>query len=162
MAFLQGISPWWWVALAILLAAAEMLTVSTVLIWSALAAMLTALCLWIFPDLGGPAQIAIFALGSIALVFPGRRLAERLGARGGRADNPQLNRRADRLVGREAVVVTFEFHEGQVSIDGVPWPARLDGSARTPVPGDRVRVTAADGIVVWVRPIPPEAPPAPA
>ena len=30
-----GISPWWWVALAILLAAIEMLTVTTLLVWSA-------------------------------------------------------------------------------------------------------------------------------
>ena len=43
------VSPWWWVALAILLGAIEMLTPTTVLVWSALAALVTALALWLAP-----------------------------------------------------------------------------------------------------------------
>ena len=35
LTLLDGISPWWWVALAILLAAVEMVTITTVLVWSA-------------------------------------------------------------------------------------------------------------------------------
>ncbi|MCB1374159.1 MAG: NfeD family protein, partial [Rhodobacteraceae bacterium] len=56
-------------------------------------------------------------------------------------------------VGREAEVVAFSWHEGQVTVDGVPWPARLDGGDVKLDPGDRVRIIAADGIVVWVRKI---------
>jgi membrane protein implicated in regulation of membrane protease activity len=50
-------------------------------------------------------------------------------------------------------VVSFEYGEGQVTVDGTPWPARLAEGASTPPPGARVRVTAADGIVVWVTPV---------
>ena len=57
MGVLDGISPWWWVALAILLAAAEMLTVTTVLVWSAGAALVTAIALWAAPGLGWAPQV---------------------------------------------------------------------------------------------------------
>jgi membrane protein implicated in regulation of membrane protease activity len=144
------IAPWWWVALAILLAAIEMLTVSTVLIWSALAALLTAIVSMIWPGQGLTAQIALFAVASIAFIFAGRALVARFG-NGGEAAST-LNRRTAALVGREAEVISFAFHEGQVSVDGVPWPARLDSTTqRTPQPGDRVRITGADGVVVWVK-----------
>jgi len=144
------IAPWWWVAFAILLAAIEMLTVSTVLIWSALAALVTALVSMIWPGLGLTAQIALFAIASIALIFAGRAAVSRFG-NGGEAGST-LNRRSAALVGREAEVIAFAFHEGQVSVDGVPWPARLDSTTqRTPAPGDRVRITGADGVVVWVK-----------
>jgi membrane protein implicated in regulation of membrane protease activity len=148
---LDGISPWWWVAAAILLAALEMVTLPTVLIWSAGAAMVTAIVLWIWPDLPGTGQLAVFALLSIGFTFAGRAWVARHGERGDGAD--RLNRRSQQLVGREADVVSFAHGEGQVTVDGVQWPARLQGPGEVPSPGDRVRVVAADGIVVWVRPL---------
>ena len=54
MTLLDGISPWWWVALAILLAAAEMVTITTVLVWAAVAALITAILLWLGP---GPRRL---------------------------------------------------------------------------------------------------------
>jgi inner membrane protein len=149
-ALLQGISPWWWVALAILLAAIEMVTITTLLVWSALAALVTAVVLWVAPGLGGAGQVALFAALSIVFTFAGRALVQRYGY-GERAST--LNRRAAQIVGRDGVVLSFEFDEGKVSVDGVPWPARLPQGTPTPAPGDRVRVTAADGIVVWVTPL---------
>jgi inner membrane protein len=149
---LQGISPWWWVALAILLAAIEMMTVTTVLIWSSLAALLTGLALWVAPALGGAQQIACFAVMSIVFTFAGRALVTRFGLPGDDAAG-RLNRRAEQLVGREAVVASFAYGEGQVIVDGTPWPARIAEGTATPAAGARVRVTAADGIVVWVTPV---------
>jgi membrane protein implicated in regulation of membrane protease activity len=150
MGLFDGISPWWWVALAILLAAAEMLTVTTVLVWSAGAALVTALALWLAPGLGGAEQIALFGALSIAFTFAGRWFVDRFGRREG---GVKLNRRAEQLVGRDGVVLSFEHGEGKVDVDGIPRPARIEGPAPTPVPGERVRVVAADGIVVWVRPL---------
>jgi inner membrane protein len=143
------VSPWWWVALAILLGAVEMLTPTTVLVWSAAAALVTALALWLTP-LGISAQVALFAVLSIVFTFAGRALVSR---RLQPDDGSTLNRRADQVVGREAVVVAFDHGEGQVTVDGVPWPARLEAGNMVPEAGDRVLVTAADGIVVRVRPI---------
>lgn len=149
-AVLDGISPWWWLAAAILLAALEMVTVSTVFIWSALAALVTGLWLWASPGLPGTWQVASFAVLSIVFTFGGRAVVGRFGDGAGTTN---LNRRAEQIVGREAVVLSFDRGEGQVSVDGVPWPARLDGPPRDLAPGDRVRVAAADGIVVIVRPV---------
>ena len=151
LGLLEGISPWWWVALAIALGAFEMVTVTTYLIWSALAAFLTALFLWLVPGLSGGGQLTFFALWTIIFLAIGRTLVLRSDARGDGAG--KLNRRGEQLVGREALVESFDFHEGRVVIDGVPWPARLEGS-KTPEIGERVRVIAADGIVVWVKRIP--------
>lgn len=151
LGLLQGISPWWWVAFAIALGALEMLTVTTYLIWPAFAAFLTALFMWLIPGLSGGGQITLFSLWTIAFLVVGRTMVQRSEARGDGAG--KLNRRGEQLVGREAVVESFDFHEGRVIIDGVPWPARLEGS-NTPEIGERVRVIAADGIVVWVKRIP--------
>jgi membrane protein implicated in regulation of membrane protease activity len=143
------VSPWWWVALAILLGAVEMLTPTTVLVWSAAAALVTALVLWLTP-LGLAAQIALFALLSIGFTFAGRAIFQR---RVRQDDGSTLNRRAEQVLGREAVVVAFDHADGQVTVDGVPWPARLEAGSPVPQAGDRVLVTGADGIVVRVRPI---------
>ena len=151
LAFLDGISPWWWVAAAIGLAAIEMLTVSTLLIWSAGGALVVALVLWLWPGLGTAGQIALFALCSIGFTFVGRALVARIGE--GPAAAKNLNRRAAQILGREAVVDSFAGAEGQVSVDGVPWPARLEPGAAAPAPGARVRITAVDGIVVRVTPL---------
>jgi len=147
---LQGISPWWWVALAILLAAVEMVTVTTVVVWSALAALVTALALWAAPGMGGAEQVALFAGCSIAFTFAGRALVGRYGKQ---EEVGHLNRRAAQIVGREAVVDRFDHGEGQVIVDGMPWPARLEEGAATPAVGERVRIVSVDGIVVRVRPL---------
>ncbi len=152
---MPGISPWWWVALAILLAAAEMVTITTVLVWSAGAALVTAILLWIVPRLGLYEQIGIFAALSIVFFFLGRALVARFGQPGGGGST--LNRRSDQLVGREGVVLIFEGDEGKVTVDGVPWLARLEPGAATPAAGARVRVTAADGTVLRVTPLAPVA-----
>lgn len=142
-------SPWGWLALAILLAAAEMLTVSLVLIWAAGAAAMTGIALWIWPGLPLAAQAALFALGAIAFTFGGRALVLRFGD--GAAETG-LNRRTSGLIGREARVVAFSGPEGQVTIDGVPWRANLTPGTALPAPGAAVRVTAVDGIVLTVAP----------
>jgi membrane protein implicated in regulation of membrane protease activity len=143
------VSPWWWVALAILLGAIEMLTPTTVLVWPAAAAFVTALVLWLVP-LGLAAQVALFALLSIVFTLAGRALLPR---RLQGEDGSTLNRRADQVLGREAVVVAFDHGDGQVTVDGVPWPARLEPGSGVPEAGDRVLVTGAEGIVIRVRPV---------
>lgn len=150
LAALQGISPWWWVALAILLAAVEMVTVTTVVVWAALAALVTALALWAVPAMTGAGQVALFASGAIAFTLAGRALVGRWGRQ---EEVGHLNRRAAQIVGRDGIVDRFDHGEGQVTVDGVPWPARLEDGATTPRVGDRVRIVSADGIVVRVRPL---------
>ena len=148
MELLDQVSPWWWIAAAIALAAADMVIAPAVLIWAALAAFVVALTLWLVPGLSVAGQLGLFAALSILSIFGGRAVAGRLGEAG--EASRALNRRAEGLVGREAIVLSFDFHEGRVEIDGVPWNARLEGE-KTPAIGSRVKIIAADGTTVWVR-----------
>ena len=98
-------------ALAILLAAVEMVTITTVLVWSSLAAFVTALALWAAPGMGGFQQIGLFGVLSIVFFFVGRWAVDRFGQPGG--GDTRLNERAQALVGRDAEVMSFSFTRGQ-------------------------------------------------
>lgn len=95
---------------------------------------------------GFVAQLVVFcvALGvSLALIRP--RMMARLGSRG-------VPSRTETLIGREGVV-TFDIEAtvgaGRVNVGGEDWAAR----SATPLPaGTRIRVVAADGIVLEVVP----------
>ena len=142
-AFLQGISPWWWVAFGVALGALEMATMSFFLIWPALAAIALALWLVISPNLSGEVQIAAFAILSIILTFIGRMLLNRFGD-GGPGDDT-LNSRAALMVGRHGKVLKFTGPEGHISIDGVRWRAHwAEGMSSSE--GDTVIVTGAEGM----------------
>lgn len=146
-AFLDGISPWWWIAAGFALSAAEMLVPAFVLIWPGLAALAVGVVLVLLPDLSGNLQVTLFAALGIALAFAGRALFARRGQ--SPSDRPMLNRRTDRLVGRTGTVLSVTPDGlARVEIDGVPWEARCQGPA--PDPGDRVTVRGADGAVLSV------------
>lgn len=144
-------SPWWWVALAVLLGAGEMLTTTTLLLWSALGALATAGAFWLLGPTEWPLQVGTFAVLSIAITLVGRTIVQRRGSHPDAA--APLNRRAAQLIGREAEVIAFDQGEGRVTVDGVPWRARIEGGLPAPAPGERIRIVATDGIVVIVRQI---------
>ncbi len=146
--FLEGISPWWWVILAFVLGSIEMATMSFFLIWPCLAALAMVVLLILSPDMSGPAQIAIYAILSIAFTFVGRFLFAKYGDGGGAADET-LNNRSSLLIGRSAKVLGFNAGNGAVEIEGTRWQARwADG--QTAKVGASVRVTKADPMLVYV------------
>jgi membrane protein implicated in regulation of membrane protease activity len=149
--FLNGISPWWWVAFALALGALEMATFSFFLIWPALAALITAAMLLASPDLSSSAQISIFALVSIALTFAGRMLFNKYGDGGGEEDEI-LNKRGARFIGRSASVLEYANGEGFVEIEGMRWRAIWPADQMSDM-GQKVRITKADGLVLTVEPI---------
>ncbi|MEM1152308.1 MAG: hypothetical protein AAGI03_17475 [Pseudomonadota bacterium] len=100
--FMDGASPWWWVALALALGTVEVLTFSFFLIWPGLAALAVAIALWIFPDMSGSAQMLSFALLSAILTLGGRQWVL---SKKPRSDNPGLNNRASALIGRRATLI---------------------------------------------------------
>lgn len=151
--FLQGISPWWWVALAFGLAAVEVVTFSFFLIWPALAALGVAILLWVVPDLSGSAQLLGFAVMAVVFTLAGRQLVF---LNKPTSDRPNLNQRGAALVGRNAVVIDgfAAGGLGNVQVDGMPWRARLAEGVKRPAPGDVLDITAADGMVLVLEPIP--------
>ncbi|MBC6441571.1 MAG: NfeD family protein [Rhodobacteraceae bacterium] len=145
---LEGLSPWWWVALAFALGALEIVTGTYVLIWVCLAAFQMAFLLWIMPGLSGDVQITLFAVVAVVLTFAGRWLMQHYGDGG--QEHATLNSRPDHLVGRIGKVLNFDTGTGAVEVDGTRWRANWpDGELAEP--GAKVKVTSANRMTLEVR-----------
>lgn len=135
-----------WLAIGLILAAAEMAVPGVFLIWMAGAALIVGFLAWALP-IGLPLQIVIFAGLAILAVFTGRRY---LRSHPVEAADPMMNMRGDRVVG-ETVIVTqaIEGGSGRVKLGDSEWIARGGDAA----PGTRLRVAGHDGVVLLVEPI---------
>ncbi len=153
-AFLDGASPWWWIALALGLGAIEIVTFTYFMLWLGLAAFTVGIGLAIFPAIPGTSQLLTFALLSILYTVIGWVYVMR---RQPKDALPGLNRRAAAVVGRQAVVTqAFSAGVGWVEVDGVRWRARLaepaGGGAEPPEAGATMSITDADGMTLVVAP----------
>jgi membrane protein implicated in regulation of membrane protease activity len=153
-AFLDGASPWWWIALAFGLGAVEIVTFTYFMLWLGLAAFTVGIGLAIFPSMSGTSQLLSFALLSILYTVAGWVYVMR---RQPKDALPGLNRRAAAVVGRQAVVTqAFSAGVGWVEVDGVRWRARLaesgGGGTEPPGAGATMSITDADGMTLVVAP----------
>jgi len=132
-----------WLAIGLLLAAAEMAIPGVFLIWLAAAALVTGLLTWFLP-IGLPVQIVVFAVLAIAAVFTGKRY---LKSNPIEALDPLMNDRGARLVG-ETVVVTHAIDggTGRVKQGDSEWLAKGPDAE----PGTKMRVAGHDGVVLVV------------
>lgn len=147
--FLVGISPWWWVGFGLLLGALEMATGSFFLIGPGAAAVIVGLAMFARPEMGGSAQIAIFAVISVALTWAARVYTAK--AQETPSDRPGLNRRSSQVVGqRGRVKDAFSHGQGAVEIRGVRWLAKLADGEDLPE-GAPVEVVSAEGVTLVVK-----------
>lgn len=131
-------NPWWWLALAVLLGIGEILTPGVFLIWIATAAAITGAIAMLLP-VPLALQFLIFAALCLASVWLGRRWYSDNPVA---SQDPMLNDRAMRLVGRSVVVVEpIVGGEGRVKLDDGTWTAR---GPDAPI-GARLIVIAAEG-----------------
>jgi membrane protein implicated in regulation of membrane protease activity len=133
-----------WIVLAVIAAVVEVSIPHFGLIFVTLAAIAAALVAGL--GFGFVAQLLMFAIAlgvSLTLLRP--RMLSRLGSRG-------VPSRTEALIGREGVV-TFDIEAtvgaGRVNVGGEDWAARSVTPIRA---GTRIRVVAADGIVLEVVP----------
>ena len=150
---LTGISPWWWVALALALAVVEVLTFSFFLIWPALAALTVAILMWVIPGMSGSAQLLWFAVTAAIFTFVGRQVVL---MRKPTSERPNLNQRGSALIGRNAVIIDgfAAGGIGSVEVDGVRWRARLKDDGASPAPGEIFTISDADGMVLILKELP--------
>jgi membrane protein implicated in regulation of membrane protease activity len=144
MDWLNSLDPHWgWLALGLLLAAAEIAVPGVFLIWLAGAALITGLVSWVVP-LAMPVQVVLFAALAIMSVFAGRGW---LRANPVVPADPLMNDRGARLVG-ETVVVTHAIvgGSGRVQQGDGEWLAKGPDAE----PGTRMRVSGHDGVVLIV------------
>ncbi|MFQ5566184.1 MAG: NfeD family protein [Paracoccaceae bacterium] len=152
-AFLDGASPWWWIALALGLGAIEIVTFTYFMLWLGLAALTVGIGLAMFPAMPGTSQLLTFALLSILYCVIGWAYVRQRKPTDG---DPALNRRSAAMIGRQAVVTgAFSAGVGWVEVDGVRWRARLadpDGGGEPPAAGTTMSVASADGMTLIVAP----------
>ncbi len=134
-----------WLGLAGVLLAIELLTGTAWFLWAAASAALIA-GLGLFPMFADPRmQILAFVAVAVVTTFAGRPYVKKL-----RASGPDINSRD--LVGRMAEVVEdFDGPHGRVFIDGAEWAAQCDEA--TPLrTGMQVVVTQrVEGALLLVR-----------
>lgn len=150
-AWLDGASPWWWIALALGLGAIEIVTFTYFMLWLGLAAFTVGIVLAVFPSTSGSTQLLIFALLSIIYTAAGYISVSRR-----QAEEPEgsLNRRGAAVVGRQGIVTdAFAAGIGTIEVDGIRWRARLADGAPPPKPGATVRITASEGMTVVAEPV---------
>jgi membrane protein implicated in regulation of membrane protease activity len=78
----------------------------------------------------------------------------------GGTTHPDLNSRAQQMVGRSAEIISVDGPGGQVRVDGMPWraewrlaePAAGAHRPHPPRPGGRGRVVGTDGNRLFVEP----------
>ena len=134
---------WFWLTLAAILGAAEMLAPGFFLIWLALAAAGVGTLAFLLP-VSVPMQVGLFAIASIFAVYAGKRFLKDNPIV---SDDPKLNDRGARLAGEIVTVVqAIENGRGRVRVGDSEWNARGDDA---PV-GAHVRVTGAEGAVLLV------------
>jgi membrane protein implicated in regulation of membrane protease activity len=137
---------WLWLLAAAALGIAELIVPGVFLIWIAAAAACTGLLTLLF-GIAVPFQFTSFALLSIACVLAGRRW---YAAYPVETEDPLLNDRAARLIGRTVTVVApIEHGEGRVKVGDSVWNCRGPDSDV----GTHVRITGAQGTCLVVEPV---------
>lgn len=141
--FIAANGPWSWIVAGLVLLALELVVPGGFMLWMGIAGIITGL-ITLFQPIGWPMQWLIFgvlSLVSIAIWVRWNR------SRPTPTDRPYLNRRADNLVGQEAVLeqaITQGF--GRIVLGDSVW--RVAGPD-LPV-GQRVRIIGSDGAVLKV------------
>jgi membrane protein implicated in regulation of membrane protease activity len=134
---------WSWLIVGFVLLALELLLPGGVFLWLGVAAIVTALVTFVFP-LDWPREVGIFGLLGLASIIFWLRVVR---DRGNGTDKPLLNRRAERLVGQEAMLdepITDGF--GRVPLGDSVW--RVAGPDLPA--GQRVRIVGHEGAVLKV------------
>jgi len=136
------ISPRWiWVALVIVFAIIEGITLGLTTIWFALAALV--LVFLSFLPIPLPYQILIFlAISAVLLIFTRPIALKKLKI-------GKVKTNVDSLVGKHALVTkqVTEFDRGEVKIDGQIWSARLEEGTVSPlIEGTKCEVVRIEGV----------------
>jgi membrane protein implicated in regulation of membrane protease activity len=136
-----------WLIAGIALAVAEFVVPGAYLVWFGIAALVTGVAALAI-DLPIPAALGLFAFASVASLLIGRHMMLKAPII---SDDPLLNERTARLVGRTVTVVTPIAHgEGRVRVGDSEWIA-CGPDAET---GECVRIVGANGgrLIVEVDP----------
>ena len=141
------LTPWHWLALALLLLGAEALGAAGFLLGAAIAAFASAVVVWLFPDLGMGAQLGFFALGAVLATVVWFQLFRDV--QDDADHDTGLNTGAARLIGTHLVLTSDIPHrEGREQIGDTYWKLVTDEPLTE---GTEVEVVGADTMHLKVR-----------
>jgi membrane protein implicated in regulation of membrane protease activity len=144
------VSFWHWWILAGILLVAEVLAPGVFFLWVAFGAALAGFVALVAPGLGWEVAGVVMAVAAVVSALFGRRFYDPRRARP--ADDPALNRRGERYVGRVLSLETPIVNgSGRVKVGGSYWT--VSGSDLPA--GAKVRVTGAAGATLKVEPAEP-------
>ena len=135
---------WHWFVLAALLGVVEILAPGVFFLWLAISAFATALLVLIVPSIPDSAQIIVFSILSVVLVFYAWKYLRRapIGS-----DQPLLNQRNAQYVGKLFTLETAIVNgTGRIKIGDSSWKVEGPDMAE----GLQVRVTGFDGAILKV------------
>lgn len=144
--FLAANAPWAWIIAGLVLLGLELVVPGGFLVWLGVAGIVTGIVVFIEP-IAWPWQWLLFAVLALVAILLWTRFSR---TRSENTDSPYLNRRADRFIGREAVLeqpIAGGF--GRLTLDDTVW--RIAG--RDMPSGSRIRITGSDGAVLHVEAI---------
>lgn len=133
---------WSWIVFGFVLLALELVVPGGVLVWLGASALVTGL-VTLFVPIYWPLQFVIYGVLALFSIW----LWLRLRGQGAPTDQPFLNRRADRYIGREIVLdQPIVGGAGRLALDDTTW--RITGPDLAV--GEKVRVVAVSGAVLQV------------
>ena len=142
--FLDSLQFWHWWILGALLAAVEALAPGMFFIWFGAAALIVGLVALIIPGRGWELEVLIFAVLAAVAVFVGRKFLHRPARQ---SEDPALNRRAERYLGRRFTLETPIINgRGSIKVDDSVWRA---AGPELPA-GRQVTVVGIEGTVLKV------------
>ncbi len=122
----------------------ELVVPAMFFLWLGVSALVTALVLYLFPEISWQVQFLLFSVLSVASILLSRRLFSNKQID---TELPNLNRRGQQYVGRVFTLVEpITNGYGKISVDDSQW--RVTGPALEK--GAKVKVTAARGSVFEV------------
>ena len=145
---MNGYQPdfWHWWILALALIIAETFLPGTFFLWMGVSALVLGLLSWLIPAMGWEMQLMLFAVLSLVAIV-GWRMWQR--KHPDETDQPTLNRRGEQYIDRVFRLETaIENGFGKVRVGDTLWRVKGDDAAA----GTKVKVTAADGVVLVVEP----------
>jgi inner membrane protein len=145
--FFAGLHFWHWWILAALLAAVEAMLPGMFFIWFGAAAAIVGLVVLILPGMGWESEVILFAALAAVAVLIARSLLHRHPTE---SDDPALNRRAERYIGRQFTLETAIVNgRGSLKVDDSVWRA----SGPELAAGRRVKVVGVEGSILKVEPV---------
>jgi len=138
---------WSWLILGLALLVLELTAPFMFFLWLGISAIVTALVLFLVPEMTWQFQFLLFSVLSIVSVLISRKYFSRNPLT---SELPKLNRREQQYVGRVFTLIEpITNGYGKISVDDSQWQVKGPKLAE----GEQVKVVAADGGIFEVEPV---------